>query len=237
MTTTTGGVIEVQIPLEQATLDGDLVIPQSPRGLVIFAHGSGSSRKSPRNRYVARRLQEADLATLLMDLLTPAEERADMMTGHLRFDIPFLAKRLRAATAWVRTRPDIAGLPVGYFGASTGAAAALVAAAEPRSSLRAVVSRGGRPDLAASSLAGVEAPTLLFVGGRDRDVLEWNREALRLLRCEKELTVVPGASHLFEEPGTLEEVARLAAEWFRGHLDSLEWKPSPAELSAPIRGE
>jgi dienelactone hydrolase len=233
----TPGVHEVRIPAGQATIDGDLVVPRGARGLVLFAHGSGSSRKSPRNRYVADRLQRADLATLLMDLLTPSEERIDLVSGHLRFDIPFLARRLQAATAWVAKEKIIAGLPIGYFGASTGAAAALVAAAQPENQVRAIVSRGGRPDLASSALAAVDAATLLIVGGEDRQVLQLNRGAFEVLRCEKRLAVVPGASHLFEEPGALEEVARLAAEWFCGHLGSLEWAPSETELSASVRGE
>jgi dienelactone hydrolase len=232
----TTGAIEVRIPAGPVGKDPDLVVPRSARGLVLFAHGSGSSRHSPRNQYVARRLQESEYATLLIDLLTPAEEQLDMERAHLRFDIPFLAGRLGAATRWTKGREGLSGLPLGYFGASTGAAAALVAAAEV-GGVRAVVSRGGRPDLAGPVLTAVETPTLLIVGGADHEVLELNRRALEMLRCEKRLSVVRGASHLFQEPGALEQVANLAAGWFRGHLDSIEWEPSPQELSQPIRGE
>ena len=234
----TTAVNEVRIPVDrEAAIDGDVVIPRGTRGLVLFAHGSGSSRKSSRNRYVADRLHRAGLATVLMDLLTPSEERIDLIDARLRFDIPFLAERLGAAASWVARQQGLASLPIGYFGASTGAAAALVAAAEPRARVRAIVSRGGRPDLASSALAAVQAPTLLVVGGNDRQVLQLNRLAFESLRCEKRLAVVPGATHLFEEPGTLEEVARLAAEWFCGHLDSMGWQPTESELSASIRGE
>ena len=229
--------LEVRIPADHAELGGDLVIPSKALGLVIFAHGSGSSRKSPRNQYVARRLQEAGFGTLLMDLLTISEERLDMERGHLRFDIPFLAGRLRAATEWAKRQEGLSKLSVAYFGASTGAAAALVAAGQAPGIVRAVVSRGGRPDLAGSVLNVVEAPTLLIVGGNDLQVLDLNRKAFEVLRCEKQLSVVPGASHLFEETGALERVATLAAGWFRGHLDSIEWAPSQRELSAPLRGE
>jgi dienelactone hydrolase len=233
----TTAVHEIQIPVDRASIDGDLVLPPGARGLVLFAHGSGSSRKSSRNRYVAERLHHASLATLLMDLLTPSEERIDLVDARLRFDIPFLAERLRATAAWVAKQKDLASLPVGYFGASTGAAAALVAAAEPRSRVRAIVSRGGRPDLASSALPLVQSPTLLIVGGDDRQVLQLNRQAFDALRCEKRLAVVPGATHLFEEPGALKEVAHLAAGWFCGHLDSAGWAPTESELSASIRGE
>ena len=233
----TTAVHEVHVPVDRISMDGDLVIPRGARGLVLFAHGSGSSRKSPRNRYVAERLHRASLATLLMDLLTPSEERLDLVDARLRFDIPFLAERLKAAAGWVAKQKDLVSLPIGYFGASTGAAAALVAAAKPGCRVGAIVSRGGRPDLASRSLSAVQAPTLLIVGGDDRQVLRLNRTAFETLRCEKRLVVVPGATHLFEEPGTLEEVARLAAEWFCGHLDSLGWAPTESELSASIRGE
>ena len=191
-------------------LAGDLRLPEPAAGLVVFAHGSGSSRLSPRNRQVAEALNEAGFATLLFDLLTPEEEldRANV------FDIGLLARRLLAVTRWVWGRPELRPLPVGYFGASTGAAAALRAAAELGGELRAVVSRGGRPDLAEASLGEVVSPTLLIVGGADRQVLELNEAAARLLRCEHEVAIVPGATHLFEEPGTLERVADLAAEWF-----------------------
>jgi len=186
--------------------------------VVLFAHGSGSSRLSPRNRHVARVLNEAALATLLVDLLTPEEEAIDARKAHLRFDIGLLAERLVAATDWLTAHPDTRDLRVGYFGASTGAAAALVAAAARSGAVGAVVSRGGRPDLAGRVLALVRAPTLLIVGGRDLQVLELNREAFAQLTCDKRLEIVPGATHLFEEPGALHEVARLAANWFVEHL-------------------
>jgi putative phosphoribosyl transferase len=212
--------IAVAIPVGDGVVAGDLVIPARARGVVLFAHGSGSSRHSPRNRYVAKQLQKAHLATLVMDLLTVPEERLDEATGgSLRFDIGLLASRLVAASDWARTNPSTNHLPVGYFGASTGAAAALVAAAaEWRGKVGAVVSRGGRPDLAREALAAVRAPTLLIVGGDDYEVIELNRQALARLACEKSLEIVPGATHLFEEPGTLEQVAALAADWFDRHL-------------------
>jgi dienelactone hydrolase len=208
----------VRIPIDHVTLDGDLAIPAGARGVVLFAHGSGSSRLSPRNRAVASTLHRARFATLLLDLLTQDEERADEATGHLRFDIPLLAARLVAATDWVARRPDVQRLPIGYFGASTGAGAALMAAAERPEAVRAVVSRGGRPDLARGALLRVRAPTLLVVGGRDTPVIAMNRDALDLLHTTKRLEVVPGATHLFEEAGTLEQVAALAADWFAEHL-------------------
>ena len=186
---------------------------------MLFAHGSGSGRHSPRNRYVARVLRGAGLATLLIDLLTPDEEEVDLRTGLLRFDIGLLAQRLAGATDWLTENPDTRGLRIGYFGASTGAGAALVAAAERRGAVGAVVSRGGRPDLAGDALPLVEAPTLLIAGGDDVPVIGMNQEALGRLRAEKKLEIVAGATHLFEEPGALEEVARLAAEWFAHHLD------------------
>ena len=210
--------VTVHIPAGQVLLEGDFRIPEPAQGLVLFAHGSGSSRHSPRNRYVARVLRQAGFATLLFDLLTPEEESVDMQTAALRFDIDLLAQRLLHATDWAVQQPQIEGLMIGYFGASTGAAAALVAAADGRPHLGAVVSRGGRPDLAGAALPRVEAPTLLIVGGEDVPVIEMNRRALELLRCEKRLEIVPGATHLFEEPGTLEEVARLACTWFSAHL-------------------
>jgi len=185
---------------------------------VLFAHGSGSSRHSPRNRYVARALNEAKLATLLIDLLTVDEEVVDMRTAQFRFDIELLAERLVDATNWVAQFPDTMHLQIGYFGASTGAAGALVAAAVRSDLVGAVVSRGGRPDLAGAALPHVRAPTLLIVGGNDGQVIELNRTALAQLRCEKRLVIVPGASHLFEEPGALDEVARLARDWFERHL-------------------
>ena len=208
----------VRVSAGIVTLEGDLSIPKDAQGIVVFAHGSGSSRLSPRNRRVAEQLRQAGLATLLFDLLTKQEETVDMRTGHLRFDIPLLARRLVDATDWVQQDEDTRDLPVGYFGASTGAAAALMAAVERPLVVKAVVSRGGRPDLAASALPEVEAPTLLFVGGQDFAVIDLNRDALRHLKAEKQLVIVPGATHLFEEPGALEEVARLAAEWFRKYL-------------------
>lgn len=199
-------------------LEGFLVVPRGASGLVIFAHGSGSSRFSPRNRAVARALREAGLGTLLFDLLSEEEEARDEYTGELRFDIPFLARRLAAVTEWARGQPELANLRFGYFGSSTGAAAALVAAALHPDLIHAVVSRGGRPDLAGPILARVQAPTLLLVGGRDLGVMELNEEALMRLGGLKDIHIVPGATHLFEEPGALEEVARLAAQWFVRHL-------------------
>lgn len=208
---------EVVVEAAGTRVDGDLTLPQGARGIVAFAHGSGSSRRSPRNRYVASVLHEAGLATLLFDLLTPEEEDVDLRTRHLRFDIGLLAKRLVGASDWLAAQPDVGSLPVGYFGASTGAAAALVAAAErPRAA--AVVSRGGRPDLAGEALARVRAPTLLIVGGRDEVVLQLNREAMAGIPARAELEIVAGATHLFEEPGALEEVARLARGWFERDL-------------------
>jgi putative phosphoribosyl transferase len=209
---------EVAIPVESVSLAGTLSLREEPGGVVLFAHGTGSGRHSPRNRSVAGVLQEAGLATLLMDLLTEDEEEADRRTGHLRFDIGLLADRLAGAATWVRESTDTRGLPLGYFGASTGAGAALVAAAERPEGVGAVVSRGGRPDLAGDALEGVRAPTLLIVGSLDTVVLDLNREALARLTCEKELAVVEGASHLFEEPGTLDEVAALARDWFLAHI-------------------
>jgi putative phosphoribosyl transferase len=197
---------------------GDLRLPTESRGLVIFAHGSGSSRHSPRNRMVAASLNDAGFATLLFDLLTGAEERVDDRTREFRFDIRLLAERLLAAGATVAERLDTEGLPVGTFGASTGAAAALVAAAARPAGVRAVVSRGGRPDLAGDALPGVRAPTLLIVGSLDLQVIGMNHEAAARMTCEREIAIVPGATHLFEEPGTLEEVARLAVDWFDRYL-------------------
>ena len=199
-------------------LQGDLVVPERAMGIVLFAHGSGSGRHSPRNRYVASILQNGGLATLLLDLLTAAEEQVDLDTGHLRFDIGLLAERVLEATDWLQREPATHGLPVGYFGASTGAGAALVAASERPSLVGAVVSRGGRPDLAGSALARVQAPTLLIVGGNDYQVIKLNRQALAELRCEKEISIVPGATHLFEEQETLEQVAKLARNWFERYL-------------------
>jgi dienelactone hydrolase len=208
----------VTIEADSVRLPGDLAHPPGARGLVLFAHGSGSSRQSPRNRHVASVLRQARLATLLFDLLTEDEERRDVLTAEFRFDIPRLARRLVAATDWALARPETAGLPVGYFGASTGAAAALIAAAERPQTVRAVVCRGGRPDLAREALPRVTAPTLLVVGGADTPVIELNRRALAALRVEARLEIVPGAGHLFEEPGALDAVARLARDWFDRHL-------------------
>ena len=208
----------VQVPAGTVTLDGNLTLPEYAQAIVLFAHGSGSSRHSPRNRYVARVLNEAKLATLLIDLLTLHEEVIDTRAAHLRFDIDLLAERLVDATDWLTQFPDTKHLPIGYFGASTGAAAALAAAAVRPDVVGAVVSRGGRPDLAGSTLPRVRAPTLLIVGGDDGQVIELNRAALAQLRCEKQLVIVPAATHLFEEPGALDEVARLARDWFQRYL-------------------
>jgi dienelactone hydrolase len=199
-------------------LDADVVVPDSAQGVVLFAHGSGSSRHSPRNRSVAAELQRAGLATVLADLLTPEEEQRDARTAELRFDIGLLASRLVALTDWVTDHDRTAGLPVGLFGASTGAAAALVAAAERPDTVAAVVSRGGRPDLAGDYLRAVRQPTLLIVGGNDGVVIELNRRAMEQLAGEARLEIVPGATHLFEEPGALEQVARLARDWFARYL-------------------
>lgn len=208
----------VRISTEDAVLRGDLVVPSDARGLVLFAHGSGSGRLSPRNRAVATVLQDAGLATLLFDLLTEEEEEAERYTAHLRFDIGLLTRRLSGAIRWALGRPGLDQLSMGYFGASTGAAAALRAAATLPDHAGAVVSRGGRPDLAGDFLAKVSAPTLLIVGGDDREVLALNRLALDEIRGPKRLEVVPGATHLFEEPGATEAVARLARDWFLEHL-------------------
>jgi putative phosphoribosyl transferase len=208
---------DVRVPVGDAMLEGNLVLPERATGIVLFAHGSGSGRHSPRNRQVASILNQAGFGTLLVDLLTSSEDEIDRLTGEHRFDIGLLARRLIAAVDRLRGNPETS-FPVGLFGASTGAAAALVAAAERPEDVSAVVSRGGRPDLAGPALVRVRAPTLLIVGGADVQVLELNRRALELLRAEKELVVVPGATHLFEEPGALDEVARLAADWFSRHL-------------------
>jgi len=208
----------VRISVGSVVLDGILAIPAGAHAIVLFAHGSGSGLRSPRNRLVAHMLRRTGLATLLMDLLTRHEEQAEAATGHLRFNIPFLAGRLIAATDWLLANVETGGLHKGYFGASTGAAAALLAAAQRPTAVGAIVSRGGRPDLARTVLAQVHVPTLLIVGERDEAVLAWNREALAELPAEKELAIVPGATHLFEEPGALEEVARLASVWFARHL-------------------
>jgi dienelactone hydrolase len=199
-------------------LEGELALPDLPLGVVVFAHGSGSSRHSPRNRYVARALQEGRLGTLLMDLLTPAEDQIDSRTAELRFNIDLLSERVIAAVDWVRSQPALQSLDIGLFGASTGAAAALMAASLRPAEASVVVSRGGRPDLAGAALGQVRAATLLIVGGNDLPVLEFNRAALQELQGKKQLEIVPRATHLFEEPGALEEVSRLAREWFLTHL-------------------
>jgi predicted alpha/beta-hydrolase family hydrolase len=210
--------VTLQIAAGEVTLTGDLAIPENARGLVLFAHGSGSGRQSPRNQAVAGTLRDAGMATLLFDLLTPHEEAEDAYRSHLRFDIGLLSRRLAIVTEIIADDPHSGNLGIGYFGASTGGAAALRAATALRSIISAVVSRGGRPDLAGKALAYVKAPTLLIVGERDEDVLRLNEQAFGQLQCEKSLAVVPHATHLFQEPGTLEEVARLAADWFRKHL-------------------
>jgi putative phosphoribosyl transferase len=208
-----------QVQVENTiTLEGNLSLPENPRGVVLFAHGSGSSRHSPRNQFVAQLLHEAAFATLLIDLLTMQEEEQDRYTGRFRFDIELLSRRVVGATDWLNANPTTANLKIGYFGASTGAAAALVAAAARPMAVGAVVSRGGRPDLASSYLPAVQAPTLLLVGSNDIQVIELNRWAFSLLRCEKQLEIIPGASHLFEEPGTLEKVAQLSSQWFTRYL-------------------
>ncbi|MDO8586252.1 MAG: dienelactone hydrolase family protein [Armatimonadota bacterium] len=208
----------VGIARDSVSLQGDIGVPVGATGIVVFAHGSGSSRLSPRNRFVAEELRESGLGTLLMDLLTPEEEEIDARTRELRFDIDLLARRLIGAVDWLRSDAETRNLNVGCFGASTGAAAALVAAAQKPDVVKAVVSRGGRPDLATPFLPRVKAPTLLIVGGDDSPVIQMNEDAMRLLRCEKKLEIIPGATHLFEEPGKLEEVARLAADWFVRYL-------------------
>ena len=210
---------EIFIPLKEVKLRGELNLPPDASSLVLFAHGSGSSRHSPRNQLVARMLRkEGKIGTLLFDLLTAEEEKAENHTRHLRFNIPLLAERLVEVTRWVLDTVAARDVNVGYFGSSTGAAAALVAAAELRDTVSAVVSRGGRPDLAGDALGHVRAATLLVVGSLDKPVISLNEEAYYMLHCERALRIVPGASHLFEEEGTLEKVASMAAEWFSGHL-------------------
>jgi putative phosphoribosyl transferase len=208
----------VRIALGSVAIDGDLHVPERALGLVVFAHGSGSSRFSRRNRAVAKVLEHARFGTLLLDLLTPDEDARDQRTAEYRFDIPLLGRRVVGAADWVQERPDLRHLPLAFFGASTGAAAALIAAADRPEITRAVISRGGRPDLAGEALPRVKAPTLLIVGGDDTSVIEMNRAAMRRMGAPVQLEIVPGASHLFEEPGTLEQVARLATDWCRHHL-------------------
>jgi putative phosphoribosyl transferase len=220
--------IAAHIPVDRVMLQGDLAIPDSARGVVVFAHGSGSSCHSPRNRYVADVLQSAGFATLLMDLLTAYEEALDEQTAGLRFDIELLARRLIGATWWLVDQSETAKLPIGYFGANTGAAAALVAAAELTDLVSALVSRGGRPDLAGNALHKVIVPTLLTVGENDPQVIELNRRACELIPAEKKLVIVPGASHLFEEPGALELVAELAKNWFGTYLTGSREKTEAA---------
>ena len=215
----------VEIPAAGVVLAGDIDMPEAARGVVLFVHGSGSSRHSPRNRYVAGELQKAGLATVLIDLLTPAEERIDSRTGEFRFDIGLLAARVIALIDWLAEHDPTAGLGVGLFGASTGAAGALIGAAARPDRVGAVVSRGGRPDLAGDFLALVRQPTLLIVGARDEVVIEYNRRAMEMLAGEARLEIVPGATHLFEEPGALEQVARLSRDWFAHHLQGLKTLP------------
>ncbi len=209
---------EVEIPIGSVSLEGSLHIPPEAKGIVLFAHGSGSSRHSPRNQLVANFLHDNQLGTLLFDLLTPEEDITDQVTHELRFNIPLLAERLLAATEWIEKHPDTHRFSVGYFGASTGAAAALIAAAELGPKISAVVSRGGRPDLAGHVLHKVQSPTLLIVGGSDFGVIELNQSSFDLLECKKKIEIVPGATHLFDEPGTLEEVGRMASIWFSDNL-------------------
>ncbi|HET7706922.1 MAG TPA: dienelactone hydrolase family protein [Thermoanaerobaculia bacterium] len=208
----------VHVITDSVGLQGNLIVPKSATGIVVFAHGSGSSRFSSRNRYVAEELRGGRFATLLLDLLTPSEEAIDARNAQLRFNIEMLAQRLVGTVDWLAEQPEVGHLPIGFFGASTGGGAALVAAAEVPDRIAAVVSRGGRPDLAGDALPHVKAPTLLIVGGADIPVIEMNREALARMSCPRELTIVPGASHLFEEAGKLEKVAELALGWFAKHL-------------------
>ncbi|MBE0429948.1 MAG: dienelactone hydrolase family protein [Thermoleophilia bacterium] len=222
----------VNVDAGPVSLEGTLAVPSGAKGVVLFAHGSGSSRRSPRNRYVAGELYGAGLGTLLMDLLTSDEEAVDMFTGRLRFNIELLAARLAGATDWLAEYHETRGLIVGYFGASTGAAAALVAATQKQERIGAIVSRGGRPDLAGTVLDQVGAPTLLIVGGEDTVVIGLNEEARAKMTATCEMRIVPGATHLFEEPGALEEVARLAAAWFARYLGTADIQPRAADRSA-----
>lgn len=223
---------EISLTFGAVSLEGDLVVPDAATAVVLFANGSGSSRHSPRNRFVAEVLQQAGLATLLLDLLTQDEETAEAQTGHLRFDIELLAERLSGAVDWLAQEPLTRSLPIGLFGASTGGGAALVTAARRYDAVSAVVSRGGRPDLAGAALTRVLAPTLLLVGARDDVVIELNKQALAQLRCEKALRLVPNATHLFEEPGALETVAQSAREWFLRHLAPGLPMPDPRGITA-----
>ncbi len=209
---------EVDISVGKVAIKGSLVIPSEAKGIVLFAHGSGSGRFSPRNQYVAKVLNEAGFATLLIDLLTKEEEDADLLTAKFRFNINLLSERLVSATEWLRKEPATKGLSLGYFGASTGAAAAIIAATKFPDAVKSIVSRGGRPDLAIEYLWRVRAPILLIVGGNDRAVIELNKKALESLQVEKKLEIVPGATHLFEESGKLEEVAKLSVKWFKSHF-------------------
>jgi dienelactone hydrolase len=208
----------VRIPVDEAIIEGNLAVPAGAKGVVLFAHGSGSGRFSPRNQYVAKALNNAGIATFLIDLLTKEEEEEDVYTAQFRFDIDLLAHRLVGATEWLKTNPATKHLVLGYFGASTGAAAALIAAAKLPKEIKAVVSRGGRPDLAIDDIPKVKAPTLFIVGGNDSVVIDLNKKAMKSFSAEKKLEIVPGASHLFEEPGKLEEVAKLAIKWFSKYL-------------------
>ena len=227
---------EVSMQIGKVVLQGTLGNPVSAKGIVLFAHGSGSSRNSPRNRFVAGELQSAAMATLLFDLLTPEEEAVDQTTMQLRFNIRLLAKRLVGATRWVQRNPATAGLRVAYFGASTGAAAALMACAQLPETIAAVVSRGGRPDLAGEALGSVRAPTLLIVGGNDQPVIAMNEQAWAELGCrEKQIVIIPGATHLFEEPGALATVARLAAEWFSNRFTGADHAQTDCESSQTFR--
>lgn len=219
MEITAGKHVTIRLPIDDEVLYGDLTIPENAKGLVLFAHGSGSSRHSPRNQFVAEELQNSQFATFLLDLLTEREETIDNLTRHLRFNIPFLSRRLIAAAAWIKTVSEVYKLNIGLFGASTGGAAALLAAAQRPDLFRAIVSRGGRPDLAAESLQSVKTPTLLIVGELDSQVLLLNQYALRLLTHDKKLEIIRGATHLFEEPGTLEIVASHARDWFDKYLE------------------
>jgi len=209
---------DMKIPVGEVVVEGTLTLPPGAKSVVLFVHGSGSGRFSPRNQYVAKEFNKASIGTLLFDLLTQEEEEQDVVTAEYRFDIPLLAERLIGATEWLRNDSKTQRLPYGYFGASTGAAAALIAAAKLPKDVATVVSRGGRPDIAGDYLPKVAAPTLLLVGGLDVEVIELNKEAMAKMKAEKKLVIIPGATHLFEEPGTLEEVAKISTEWFLRYL-------------------